>query len=188
MCEQAGMWARLGGGKGRRARATNLAKMRSVARWTWVAMDAAGSIGMILKAASAAAVAVEAMAGKQVAVRVEAVVRSGRMARAAANEATVAADRAGRWASSGGRGCEDGGHGGQFRRRWWSDPAASGAAWCNWWVWVGRGRDDGHFGEYGLRSTAAGGVWVPSGGHNDRAMQVRYAGDGGEEWGGYGWR
>ena len=95
MCEQAGMWARLGGGKGRRARATNLAKMRSVARWTWVAMDAAGSIGMILKAASAAAVAVEAMAGKQVAVRVEAVVRSGRMARAAANEATVAADRAG---------------------------------------------------------------------------------------------
>ena len=72
MCEQAGMWARLGGGKGRRARATNLAKMRSVARWTWVAMDAAGSIGMILKAASAAAVAVEAMAGKQVAVRVEA--------------------------------------------------------------------------------------------------------------------
>ena len=57
-----------------------------------MAMDAAGSIGMILKAASAAAVAVEAMAGKQVAVRVEAVVRSGRMARAAANEATVAAE------------------------------------------------------------------------------------------------
>ena len=43
-----------------------------------MAMDAAGSIGMVLKAASAAAVAVEAMAGKQVAVRVEAVVRSGK--------------------------------------------------------------------------------------------------------------
>ena len=65
MCEQAGMWARLGGGKGRRARATNLAKMRSVARWTWVAMDAAGSIGMILKAASAAAVAVEGLSRRR---------------------------------------------------------------------------------------------------------------------------
>ena len=47
--------------------AAKLAKLRSLARWTWVAMDAAGSMGAVLKTMSAAAAAIRAIGGAKVA-------------------------------------------------------------------------------------------------------------------------
>ena len=76
--------------------AAKLAKLRSLARWTWVAMDAAGSMGAVLKTMSAAAAAIRAIGGAKVAATAAANIVAGRMAKKAAKAAWNATNNAAR--------------------------------------------------------------------------------------------
>ena len=58
---------------------------------TWVAMDAAGSMGAVLKTMSAAAAAIRAIGGAKVAATAAANIVAGRMAKEAAKAAWNAA-------------------------------------------------------------------------------------------------